>query len=98
MAFSYVVSAFVLTGDLTKALKTPVEGEVPPPADLDLACVGLDAPPKALLPLGRAGPLAPSQAGGEGLIVLFFGSLLFLAFCVADMRWFFLSSRSSQIF
>lgn len=48
-------------GDLTKAMENPVEGTV-----LDLARVGLDAPPKMTLLLGLGGPLVPSHADGEG--------------------------------
>ena len=39
-------------GDLTTAMQTPLAGEMPAPADLDLARVGLDAGPKAPLLMG----------------------------------------------
>lgn len=69
-------------GDLTKAMQTPVEGEAPTLAGVDLARVGLDAPPKAPLFLGGARPSAPGLAGGKGSIVLpFLVILCSLLYC-----------------
>lgn len=51
--------------NLTKAILTPIPGERPTSADLDLARVGLDAPLKALLPAG-AGPSTRMPIGGGG--------------------------------
>ena len=46
---------FCFLADLTKAMDTPIPGERPAPADLDLARVGLRAPLKSPQHLG-AGP------------------------------------------
>ena len=77
----------------------PVEGEVPSLADLDLAWVGLGASSKAPLPLGKAGPLEPRRANGEGLIssVLF---LLFISpfFCVIDVFFLFFFLRKLSVY
>ena len=43
---------YFFLGDLTTAMQTPLVGEMPVPADLDLARVGLDAGPKAPLLMG----------------------------------------------
>ena len=79
----YAVFAFAFKGDLTKAMQTPIEGEVPSPAGVDLAPVGLDAPPKEPLFPRRAGPSAPGLAGGDGSIVLpfYLVSLSSLLYC-----------------
>jgi hypothetical protein len=56
VVFSYFVFAFAFAGDLTKDMQTPAEGDVPLSANLDLARVGSDAPPKVPLFPERAGP------------------------------------------
>ena len=48
---------------------TPMPGEMPSTAGLDLAQVGLGAVPQAPLLARGVGPSDPGQAGGEGLIV-----------------------------
>ena len=69
---------FAFLGDLTKAMQTPLPREVPLPANMDLAQVGLDVGPKASLLIGGAGPSAPVRSDGEGLIMSF--SLFFCCF------------------
>ena len=44
----------------------PMEGEVPVPPSQDLTHIGLGAPPKTPLLLGKAGPLETGRADGEG--------------------------------
>lgn len=61
---TFVSSTFCL-GDLTKTMVVPIVGEVPIPAGLDLARVGLGALPKAPLPTG-AGPSTRGPTGGGG--------------------------------
>jgi len=56
---------FVVLADLTKAMLTPILGERPTSADLDLARVGLDAPLKAPLPAGT-GPSTRMPPGCRG--------------------------------
>ena len=48
---------------------TPMPGEMPSAAGLDLARVRLGVIPRAPLLARGAGPSDPSQAGGKGLIV-----------------------------
>jgi hypothetical protein len=74
-------------GDLTKAKNTPLPGEVPPPADLDLDRVGLDAGPKAAL-MGGARPSGPGHIDSEGLAVSFFFVFLLYWFGVTDICFF----------
>ena len=45
---------FRFLADLTKAMETPILGEKPAPAGLDLTQVGLRAPLKASLQLGAS--------------------------------------------
>jgi hypothetical protein len=60
---------FCFLVDLTKAMGTPILGEKPAPTDLDLARVGLHAPPKAPLQRG-AGPSEHAPPGDGGLFHL----------------------------
>ena len=60
---------FHFLADLTKAMDTPIPGERPAPADLDLARVGLHAPTKSPLQLG-ASPLERAPPGDVGLFCL----------------------------
>ena len=65
--------SFCFLASLTKAMETPILGEKPTPVSLDLARVGLRAPPKAPLQVG-AGPSehAPPVDGGLiGLALVF---------------------------
>lgn len=57
----------------------PLDGEMPVPAGVDLARVGLGVAPKAPLLSGIAGPSRASSAGGEGLpmLLLFYFCYLF---------------------
>ena len=54
-----------MLASLTKAMMTLIPRERPTPTDLDLACVGLDVPPKAPLAAG-AGPSARASPVGGG--------------------------------
>jgi len=57
----------------------PLDGEMPIPASMDLACVGLGATPKAPLLSRIVGPSRASGVGGEGLptLLLFYFCYLF---------------------
>ena len=69
--------SFCFLARLTKAMETLIPGEKPAPVGLDLARVGLHAPPKAPLQVG-AGPSehAPPVDGGLiGLALVFFLTL-----------------------
>jgi hypothetical protein len=84
--FAIKISYFyIFLGDLTIAMETPLLGEKPLLADLDLAYVGLDAGPKAPLLIGGAGPSASVCSGGEGLVISFSLFYLLLYFGVSDI-------------
>jgi hypothetical protein len=85
-----LLSFYFFPGDLTGAMQTSLPGEMPAPADLDLARVGLDAGSKALLLMGGAGPSAPSCSGAKGLIVSFSLFYLLLCFGVSEVSFGFL--------
>jgi hypothetical protein len=72
LVFALLFFAFLMdaclqcTGDLTKALRGLVGGNRVEGMVLDLARVGLDAPPKLALPSGPGGSSILSHSGGEG--------------------------------
>lgn len=59
-----IFSPFVLV-NLTRAMETPIPGESPTPEGVDLARVGLDAPPKAPLPTGAGTSAGAAPAAGD---------------------------------
>ena len=87
---------FAFLGDLTKAMQTPLPGEVPLPANMDLARVGLDASLKAPLLMGGVGPLDPGHTGSRGLVVSFSFMFLLFWFGVTNICWSAFSLGSSM--
>ena len=64
------IPRFCLLGGLTKTMETPIPGEMPAPDGVDLARVGLHAPPKAPLQVG-AGPVGGVAPAVGGSFILY---------------------------